>query len=137
MKSIPAEPFLHPAVRDAITENFASTADAEGVGMLKAAVAVLAGAIQGAAIEARLAKADYRTFVISSDGESNEGSVWEAAMFAAAQKLPYYYDPDFMTKPDAVKARYEALAKQAFGRLQKATWCLSMHALHRQMAPRP
>jgi len=33
--------------------------------------------------------------------------------------FPYRYDPDFMTKPDAVKARYEALAKQAFGRLQK------------------
>lgn len=29
----------------------------------------------------------YRVFALLSDGECNEGSVWEAAMFAAAQKL--------------------------------------------------
>jgi transketolase len=29
----------------------------------------------------------YRVFVILSDGECNEGSVWEAALFAAARKL--------------------------------------------------
>jgi len=29
----------------------------------------------------------YRTFVLMSDGECNEGSVWEASMFAAANKL--------------------------------------------------
>ena len=38
----------------------------------------LAGRIQGH---------KFRTFVIMSDGECNEGSVWEAALFAAAQKL--------------------------------------------------
>ena len=32
-------------------------------------------------------KSNYRTVVLLSDGECNEGSVWEAAMFAAAQKL--------------------------------------------------
>jgi transketolase len=30
---------------------------------------------------------NYRVFALLSDGENNEGSVWEAAMFAAAQKL--------------------------------------------------
>lgn len=30
---------------------------------------------------------DYRVFALLSDGECNEGSVWEAAMFAAAQNL--------------------------------------------------
>ena len=29
----------------------------------------------------------YRTYVLMSDGECNEGSVWEASMFAAANKL--------------------------------------------------
>jgi len=29
----------------------------------------------------------YRVFTLMSDGECNEGSVWEAAMFAAAQQL--------------------------------------------------
>ena len=39
------------------------------------------------AIAGRIAKRDYRVFVVLSDGECNEGSVWEAAMFAPAQKL--------------------------------------------------
>jgi transketolase len=41
----------------------------------------------GLAVAARLNGFAYRTFVLMSDGECNEGSVWEAAMFAAAQKL--------------------------------------------------
>lgn len=41
----------------------------------------------GMALAARIRSADYRTFIILSDGECNEGSVWEAALMAAAQKL--------------------------------------------------
>ena len=41
----------------------------------------------GMALAARLSGADFRVFALLSDGENNEGSVWEAAMFAAAQKL--------------------------------------------------
>ena len=41
----------------------------------------------GMALAARIQKRDYRTVALLSDGECNEGSVWEAAMFAAAQKL--------------------------------------------------
>ncbi len=41
----------------------------------------------GCALAARVQKRDYRTLVILSDGECNEGSVWEAALFAAAQTL--------------------------------------------------
>jgi transketolase len=41
----------------------------------------------GLALAARIRKMDYRVFVTMSDGECNEGSVWEAAMFAPAQKL--------------------------------------------------
>ena len=41
----------------------------------------------GMALAARILGADYRTFVVLSDGECNEGSVWEAALMAAAQKL--------------------------------------------------
>jgi transketolase len=41
----------------------------------------------GMALAARLSKKDYRTFVVMSDGECNEGSVWEAALFAPAQRL--------------------------------------------------
>lgn len=41
----------------------------------------------GMALAARLQKRDHRVFVCLSDGECNEGTVWEAAMFASAQKL--------------------------------------------------
>lgn len=41
----------------------------------------------GMALSARIKRQNYRTVVLLSDGECNEGSVWEAAMFAAAQKL--------------------------------------------------
>jgi transketolase len=41
----------------------------------------------GIAMAARIQNRDYKVFVLMSDGECNEGSVWEAAMFAPAQKL--------------------------------------------------
>jgi len=41
----------------------------------------------GMAIAARLQKRAYRTFVLMSDGECNEGSVWEAALFAPKHHL--------------------------------------------------
>ena len=41
----------------------------------------------GLALGARIQRKNYRVFVIMSDGECEEGSVWEAALFAAAQKL--------------------------------------------------
>ena len=41
----------------------------------------------GMALNARFEKSGCRTFVVISDGESNEGSVWEAALCAAKHKL--------------------------------------------------
>jgi transketolase len=41
----------------------------------------------GLMLGARIQKKDFKTIVVLSDGECNEGSVWEAAMMAAAQKL--------------------------------------------------
>jgi transketolase len=41
----------------------------------------------GMTLAARIQKQTYRVFVLMSDGECNEGSVWEAAMFASRQKL--------------------------------------------------
>jgi transketolase len=41
----------------------------------------------GAALAARLDGSDRRVFVLISDAELNEGSVWEAAMFASHQRL--------------------------------------------------
>lgn len=41
----------------------------------------------GFALNAKFHKADYRTYVIIGDGESNEGSIWEAALSAGKHKL--------------------------------------------------
>jgi len=41
----------------------------------------------GAALAARLQNSTRRVFALLSDGECNEGAVWEAAMFAAHHKL--------------------------------------------------
>ena len=41
----------------------------------------------GIALSARINKKNYRVYVVMSDGECNEGSVWEAAMLAPSQNL--------------------------------------------------
>jgi transketolase len=41
----------------------------------------------GMALAGRIRREKFRVYALLSDGECNEGSVWEAAMFAAAQKL--------------------------------------------------
>jgi transketolase len=41
----------------------------------------------GMALSGRIKGETFRVYALLSDGENNEGSVWEAAMFAAAQRL--------------------------------------------------
>ncbi|MDP9268091.1 MAG: transketolase [Acidobacteriota bacterium] len=41
----------------------------------------------GTALAAKLDQLDYHTFVMIGDGESQEGQIWEAAMFAPFHKL--------------------------------------------------
>lgn len=41
----------------------------------------------GMALSARIQKRNYKVLALLGDGECNEGSVWEAAMLAAAQKV--------------------------------------------------
>src|SRR5262252_3562568 len=43
----------------------------------------------GTALNARRIKSDYRTYVLLGDGESAEGSVWEAADVAALDRLDH------------------------------------------------
>lgn len=42
----------------------------------------------GLALAAKRARSRWRTFTLLSDGECDEGSVWEAALFAAHHSLP-------------------------------------------------
>ena len=39
------------------------------------------------ALAGKITKSDYRVFTVVGDGESEEGQVWEACMFAAHYKL--------------------------------------------------
>ncbi|MEK7463146.1 MAG: thiamine pyrophosphate-dependent enzyme, partial [Patescibacteria group bacterium] len=41
----------------------------------------------GLALAAKMDKKDYKTYVLLSDGECDEGSNWEAILFAAHHKL--------------------------------------------------
>ncbi|MDD2707166.1 MAG: transketolase [Verrucomicrobiae bacterium] len=41
----------------------------------------------GMALAAKIRNQSFRVFVLMSDGECNEGAVWESAMFAPAKKL--------------------------------------------------
>jgi transketolase len=41
----------------------------------------------GMALAGRIQKKNFHVYVLLSDGECNEGSVWEAAMLASAQKM--------------------------------------------------
>ncbi len=41
----------------------------------------------GMALASKISNIPYRVYVLLSDGECNEGSAWEAAMFAPARKL--------------------------------------------------
>ncbi len=43
----------------------------------------------GMALAGRIQKRPYRVYVLLSDGECNEGSVWEAALLAPAQRLDH------------------------------------------------
>ncbi len=43
----------------------------------------------GMALSARIQQENYKVYAILSDGECNEGSIWEAALFASAQKLDH------------------------------------------------
>ncbi|MDI6887408.1 MAG: transketolase, partial [Candidatus Thermoplasmatota archaeon] len=41
----------------------------------------------GMALAAKIDKKDYKVYALIGDGESNEGNIWEAALFAAHHKL--------------------------------------------------
>ena len=58
-----------------------------GVDMSTGSLGLGISAACGMALSAKAFGADYRVYTIVGDGESEEGQVWEAAMFAAHYKL--------------------------------------------------
>jgi transketolase len=76
----------------------------------------------GMALNAKIDKADYRTFVIIGDGECNEGSVWEAAMAASKHQLnsltvivDYNKHQSYSTTKEVLDLEPFAQKWQAFG----------------------
>jgi transketolase len=58
-----------------------------GVDMTTGSLGLGISAACGMALAAKVDGKDYRTYTILGDGETEEGQVWEAAMFAAHYKL--------------------------------------------------
>ena len=58
-----------------------------GVDMTTGSLGLGISAACGMALSAKLSGKSYRTYAIVGDGESEEGQVWEACMFAAHYKL--------------------------------------------------
>ena len=58
-----------------------------GVDMTTGSLGLGISAACGMALKAKIDNQDYRTYAIIGDGESQEGQVWEACMFAAHYKL--------------------------------------------------
>src|SRR5438552_361661 len=68
----------------------------------------------GFALNARYERAGYRVFVIVSDGESNEGSLWEAALCAAKHKLSNLTVLVDYNKQQSYSTTYEVLDLEPF-----------------------
>jgi transketolase len=68
----------------------------------------------GFALNARYERANYRTFVICSDGESNEGSLWESVLCAAKHKLSSLTVLLDYNKQQSYSTTYEVLDLEPF-----------------------
>jgi len=74
----------------------------------------------GLAMASKMSGMDYRTFVLLSDGECEEGSIWEAALFAPArdlERLTVIVDYNKLSAMGPTAQRVGPLAKkwEAFG----------------------
>jgi transketolase len=74
----------------------------------------------GLALAGKMRRLNYRVFVLLSDGECEEGSIWEAALFAPARDLDnlvVIVDYNKLSAMDRTARRLDPLAKkwEAFG----------------------
>ncbi len=72
---------------DSCLQGHPSLKDVPGVDMSTGSLGQGISAANGMALSAKLDNKDYRVYTILGDGETEEGQVWEAAMFAAHYKL--------------------------------------------------
>lgn len=105
---------------------FAEHPPAHGVPGLEAATGSLGHGLPigvGMAMASRIKNNPNKTVVLMSDGECNEGSVWEAALFAAAQKLEHLIAVIDFNKWQATGRSQEIMALDPFkGKWEAFGW---------------
>jgi transketolase len=74
----------------------------------------------GMALAARMDGARHRVFVVASDGESNEGSLWEAALCAAKHRLSNLTVLVDYNKQQSYSTTYEVLDLEPFAEKWRA-----------------
>ena len=84
---LPKEDLLTLRQADSYLQGHPDMKHTPGVDMTTGSLGLGVSAACGMALAAKIDKKDYRTYAIIGDGESEEGQVWEAAMFAAHYKL--------------------------------------------------
>lgn len=83
----PKEDLLTLRQADSYLQGHPDMKHTPGVDMTTGSLGLGVSAACGMVLAAKIDKKDYRTYAIIGDGESEEGQVWEAAMFAAHYKL--------------------------------------------------
>lgn len=83
----PKEDLLTLRQADSYLQGHPDMKHTPGVDMTTGSLGLGVSTACGMALAAKIDKKDYRTYAIIGDGESEEGQVWEAAMFAAHYKL--------------------------------------------------
>ena len=83
----PKEDLLTLRQADSYLQGHPDMKHTPGVDMTTGSLGLGVSAACGMALAAKIDKKDYRTYAIIGDGESEEGQVWETAMFAAHYKL--------------------------------------------------
>ena len=83
----PKEELLKLRKLDSFLQGHPDMKGTPGVDMSTGSLGMGISTACGMALAAKLNGKDYRTYTIVGDGESQEGQVWEAAMFAAHYKL--------------------------------------------------
>ncbi|MBR0443602.1 MAG: transketolase [Clostridia bacterium] len=83
----PKEDLITLRKLDSHLQGHPSMKNTPGVDMTTGSLGQGISAACGMALSAKIAGKSYRTYAIVGDGESQEGQVWEACMFAAHNKL--------------------------------------------------
>ena len=83
----PREWLLQLRQADAVLQGHPDMKHTPGVDMSTGSLGQGISAAVGMALAAKIDKKDYRVYTIVGDGESEEGQVWEALMFAARHDL--------------------------------------------------